>query len=103
VQMRGDSAALLLVQQIRDEAHRFAITGHRGRRAKKRQKSVLEEIKGLGPKRRKQLLTHFGGMQKLTKAGVEDIAAVPGFSEALANKVYDELHPTPSARPSSSS
>jgi len=101
VQMRGDSAALLLVQQIRDEAHRFAITGHRGRRAKSRQKSVLEEIKGLGPKRRKQLLTHFGGMQQLTKAGVEDIAAVPGFSEALANKVYDELHPTPSAKPSS--
>ena len=94
VQMRGDSAALLLVQQIRDEAHRFAITGHRGKRAKKRQKSILEDIKGLGPKRRKQLLTHFGGLQQLQKAGVEDIAAVPGFSEALANKVYDELHPT---------
>ncbi len=94
VQMRGDSAALLLVQQIRDEAHRFAITGHRGKRGKKRQKSVLEDIKGLGPKRRKQLLTHFGGFQRLQKAGVEDIAAVPGFSEALANKVYDELHPT---------
>jgi len=94
VQMRGDSAALLLVQQIRDEAHRFAITGHRGKRAKARQKSVLEDIKGLGPKRRKQLLTHFGGLRHLEKAGVEDIAAVPGFSEALANKVYDELHPT---------
>lgn len=94
VQMRGDSAALLLVQQIRDEAHRFAITGHRGKRAKKRQKSVLEDIKGLGPKRRKLLLTHFGGLQRLQKAGVVDIAAVPGFSEALANKVYDDLHPT---------
>ncbi len=102
VQMRGDSAALLLVQQIRDEAHRFAITGHRGKRAKKRQKSVLEEIKGLGPKRRKQLLTHFGGLHRLQKAGVEDIAAVPGFSEALANKVYDELHPTQGLTPGSS-
>jgi len=101
VQMRGDSAALLLVQQIRDEAHRFAITGHRGKRGKKRQKSVLEEIKGLGPKRRKQLLTHFGGLQHLQKAGVEDIAAVPGFSEALANKVYDELHPTQGLTPKS--
>jgi len=100
VQMRGDSAALLLVQQIRDEAHRFAITGHRGKRAKKRQKSVLEDIKGLGPKRRKQLLTHFGGLQRLQKAGVVDIAAVPGFSEALANKVYDELHPTQGLKPS---
>ena len=99
VQLRGDSAALLLVQQIRDEAHRFAITGHRGKRAKKRQKSVLEDIKGLGPKRRKQLLTHFGGLQRLQKAGVEDIAAVPGFSEALANKVYDELHPTQGLKP----
>jgi len=101
VQMRGDSAALLLVQQIRDEAHRFAITGHRGKRAKKRQKSVLEEIKGLGPKRRKLLLTHFGGLHHLQKAGVEDIAAVPGFSEALANKVYDELHPTQGLKPKS--
>jgi len=101
VQMRGDSAALLLVQQIRDEAHRFAITGHRGKRGKKRQKSVLEEIKGLGPKRRKQLLTHFGGLQHLQKAGVEDIVAVPGFSEALANKVYDELHPTQGLTPKS--
>jgi len=73
--------------------------GHRGKRAKKRQKSVLEDIKGLGPKRRKQLLTHFGGLQRLQKAGVEDIAAVPGFSEALANKVYDELHPTQGLTP----
>lgn len=103
VQLRGDSAALLLVQQIRDEAHRFAITGHRGKRAKKRQRSVLEDIKGLGPKRRKQLLTHFGGFRRLEKAGVEDIAAVPGFSEALANKVYDELHPTQGIKPGHSS
>jgi excinuclease ABC subunit C len=93
-QLRNDSPALLLIQQIRDEAHRFAITGHRGKRAKKRQKSVLEDIKGLGPKRRKQLLTHFGGLQRLQKAGVDDIASVPGISDRLAAAVYDELHPT---------
>lgn len=92
-QLTSDSPALLLVQQIRDEAHRFAITGHRGRRAKKRQVSSLEEIKGLGPKRRKSLLTHFGGLQRLRKAGREDILAVPGFSDELASRVYDDLHP----------
>lgn len=92
-QLTSDSPALLLIQQIRDEAHRFAITGHRGKRAKKRQTSVLEDIKGLGPKRRKQLLTHFGGLRRLQKAGVEDISAVPGISHDLAVKVYDELHP----------
>ena len=92
-QLTSDSPALLLIQQIRDEAHRFAITGHRGKRAKKRQTSVLEDIKGLGPKRRKQLLTHFGGLRHLQKAGVEDISAVPGISHDLALKVYDELHP----------
>ncbi len=92
-QLSSDSPALLLIQQIRDEAHRFAITGHRGRRAKKRQSSSLEDIAGLGPKRRKQLLTHFGGLQRLRKAGVEDIASVPGISTTLAVAVYDELHP----------
>ena len=93
-QLTNDSPALLLIQQIRDEAHRFAIAGHRGKRAKKRQKSILEDIKGLGPKRRKQLLTHFGGLQRLQKAGVEDISSVPGISTELATRVYDELHPT---------
>ncbi len=92
-QLTSDSPALLLIQQIRDEAHRFAITGHKARRAKARTSSSLEEIKGLGPKKRKQLLTHFGGLQRLKKAGVTDIAAVPGISEALAATVYDELHP----------
>jgi excinuclease ABC subunit C len=92
-QLTNDSPALLLIQQIRDEAHRFAITGHRGKRAKKRQVSILEDIKGLGPRRRKQLLTHFGGLQRLQKAGVEDISAVPGISAELAARVYDELHP----------
>ncbi len=92
-QLTTDSPALLLIQQIRDEAHRYAITGHRGKRAKKRQRSILEDIKGLGPKRRKQLLTHFGGLQRLQKAGIEDIAAVPGISTEIASRVYDELHP----------
>lgn len=92
-QLTSDSPALLLIQQIRDEAHRFAITGHRGKRAKKRQTSILEDIKGLGPKRRKQLLTHFGGLQRLQKAGVDDISSVPGISADLASRVYDELHP----------
>lgn len=94
-QLTSDSPALLLIQQIRDEAHRFALAGHRGKRARKRQKSILEDIRGLGPKRRKQLLTHFGGLQRLQKAGVDDIAAVPGISTELAAKVYDELHPNP--------
>jgi len=93
-QLTSDSAALLLIQQIRDEAHRFAVAGHRARRAKARTSSPLEEIKGLGPKRRRQLLTHFGGLQRLGKASVDDIAAVPGISESLAVRVYDELHPT---------
>ena len=93
-QLTADSPALLLIQQIRDEAHRFAVAGHRARRAKARTSSPLEAIKGLGPKRRRQLLTHFGGLQRLQKAGVEDIANVPGISDALASRVYDELHPT---------
>ena len=93
-QLTSDSAALLLIQQIRDEAHRFAVAGHRARRAKARTSSPLEEIPGLGPKRRRQLLTHFGGLRRLQKAGVEDIAAVSGISETLAARVYDELHPT---------
>jgi len=98
-QLNNDSAALLLIQQIRDEAHRFAIAGHRGKRAKKRRQSSLEEIKGLGPKRRKALLTYFGGIQKLTKAGVEDIAGVPGISSELASRIYDDLHPGGSLPP----
>ena len=96
-QLTSDSPALLLIQQIRDEAHRFAVAGHRARRAKARTSSPLEEIKGLGPKKRRQLLTHFGGLQRLRKASVSDIANVPGISESLAGRVYDELHPTRTA------
>lgn len=88
----ADSPALHLIQQIRDEAHRFAITGHRQRRAKARTTSVLEGITGLGPKRRQTLLKQFGGLQEVARAGVEDLARVPGISKQLAQRVYDVFH-----------
>ncbi len=89
----ADSPALHLIAQIRDEAHRFAITGHRSRRAKARTASVLEEIDGIGPKRRQQLLQAFGGMRGLTSAGVADIARVAGISRDLAQRIHDSFHP----------
>lgn len=87
------SGALHLVQQVRDEAHRFAIAGHRQRRAKARRVSPLEGISGLGPKRRRQLLSELGGMQGVASAGVTDLAKVPGISRDLAHRIYDALHP----------
>jgi len=89
-----ESAALNLVLQVRDEAHRFAISGHRAQRAKKRRTSPLEGIAGLGPKRRQTLLKHFGGIQGITQAGVEDIAKISGISKKLAQDIYDEFHAT---------
>ncbi|MFA5627845.1 MAG: excinuclease ABC subunit UvrC [Thiohalomonadaceae bacterium] len=87
-----ESPALHLIQQVRDEAHRFAITGHRQRRAKARRTSSLEDIPGLGPKRRQQLLRQFGGLQEIKRAGVEDLAKVQGVSRQLAQRIYDALH-----------
>lgn len=88
----ADSPALHLVQQLRDEAHRFAITAHRQRRARSRRRSILEEIPGIGPKRRQLLLKQFGGMQELSRAGVEDIASVDGVSTKLAEQIYHAFH-----------
>jgi excinuclease ABC subunit C len=89
-----ESAALNLILQVRDEAHRFAISGHRAQRAKKRRTSPLEGIAGLGPKRRQTLLKHFGGIQGITQAGIEDIAKISGISKKLAQDIYDQFHAT---------
>ncbi|NQZ54113.1 MAG: excinuclease ABC subunit UvrC [Piscirickettsiaceae bacterium] len=92
VDLSADSPALHLLQQVRDEAHRFAITGHRQRRAKARKTSPLEDIAGMGPKRRQKLLQQFGGLQEVQRAGIEDLVSVDGISASLAQKIYDVFH-----------
>ncbi len=92
IKLPADSTALHLIQQIRDEAHRFAITGHRARRAKAQKSSTLEDVPGIGAKRRRQLLQQFGGLQGVARAGVEDLASIKGISSELAQRIYDIFH-----------
>jgi excinuclease ABC subunit C len=92
VQLAPEHPALHLIQEIRDEAHRFAVSGHRTRRGKTRRTSRLEDIDGVGPRRRKALIERFGGLQGIAGAGVDQLSAVPGISRELAEKIYAALH-----------
>jgi excinuclease ABC subunit C len=92
LKLADDSPALHLIQRLRDEAHRFAITAHRARRQKRQATSPLEEIPGLGPKRRRDLLRQFGGLQAVARAGIEDLVRVKGISRQLAESIYDRFH-----------
>ena len=88
-----DSRALHLIQRVRDEAHRFAVAGHRRKRAKRHSRSILETIPGLGPVKRRDLLTHFGGLQGVLRAGIDDFVQVRGLGRSLAEVIYEHLHP----------
>jgi excinuclease ABC subunit C len=86
------SGSMHLLQHIRDEAHRFAITGHRGRRAKNRRRSALDGIAGIGPKRKRELMAYFGSLATIKGASPEEIAKVPGINQKLADDIYGALH-----------
>jgi excinuclease ABC subunit C len=86
------ASGLLLIQHIRDEAHRFAITGHRQRRGKAKKQSTLESISGLGTKRRQVLLKQFGGLQGVSQAGIDALCSIDGISRQLAQRIYEHFH-----------
>lgn len=92
IKLPPNSSALTLIQHIRDEAHRFALAGHRGQRMKARNRSLLEDVPGIGPGRRRVLLKQFGGLQGVERAGVDELAKVPGINKELAQRIYDTLH-----------
>ena len=92
IRLKPSDPGLHLIQEIRDEAHRFAVTGHRQRRKKQRMTSPLEGIEGVGSKRRQQLIKHFGGLQGVERAGVEELAKVTGINKNLAQRIYDSFH-----------
>ena len=91
-ELQVEASALLLIQHIRDESHRFAITGHRQRRDKKRKTSSLEGIPGIGPKRRRELLRFFGGIKDIEGASVAELNRVPTISRKVAETIYSALH-----------
>jgi excinuclease ABC subunit C len=92
VRLPPDHPGLHLIQQMQDEAHRFAIQGHRARRAKNREGSAIDDIEGIGPKKRGELLRTFGSVRGIAAASVEDIKRVPGISDELAERIYGALH-----------
>jgi excinuclease ABC subunit C len=92
IHLPADSLALHFIQQVRDEAHRFAITGHRQRRDKVRRQSSLELIPGIGAKRRRELLRYFGGIQGVAHASLDELTKVPGISRSIAERIFAALH-----------